>query len=96
MDAGYQASFVDGAGSGRVLDSMWPQVSQLVDEALAIPLEEVAAALRLLAERVRVIAEGAGALSVAAAMSGRAGPATKDVRMDAQPQHAGRDPAEPP
>jgi threonine dehydratase len=73
VDAGYQASFVDGAGSGRVLDSMWPQVSQLVDEALAIPLEEVAAALRLLAERVRVIAEGAGALSVAAAMSGLAG-----------------------
>jgi threonine dehydratase len=52
---------------------MWPQVSQLVDEALAIQLDEVAAALRLLAERVRVIAEGAGALSVAAAMSGRAG-----------------------
>ena len=73
VDAGYQASFVDGAGSGRVLDSMWPQVSQLVDDALAIPLEEVAAALRLLAQRVRVIAEGAGALSVAAAMSGRAG-----------------------
>jgi threonine dehydratase len=73
VDAGYQASFVDGAGSGRVLDSMWPQVSRLVDEALAIPLEEVAGALRLLAERVRVIAEGAGALSVAAALSGRAG-----------------------
>jgi len=73
VDSGYQASFVDGAGSGRVLDSMWPQVSQLVDEALAIPLDEVANALRLLAERVRVIAEGAGALSVAAAMSGRAG-----------------------
>ncbi|MGN6792551.1 MAG: threonine ammonia-lyase [Streptosporangiaceae bacterium] len=73
VDAGYQASFVDGAGSGRVLDSMWPQVSKLVDEALAIPLEAVAAALRLLAERVRVIAEGAGALSVAAAMSGQAG-----------------------
>jgi threonine dehydratase len=73
VESGYQASFVDGAGSGRVLDSMWPQVSQLVDEALAIPLDDVASALRLLAERVRVIAEGAGALSVAAAMSGRAG-----------------------
>jgi threonine dehydratase len=73
VDSGYQASFVDGAGSGRVLDSMWPQVSQLVDEALAVPLDDVAKALRLLAERVRVIAEGAGALSVAAAMSGRAG-----------------------
>jgi threonine dehydratase len=73
VDAGYQASFVDGAGSGRVLDVMWPQVSALVDEALAIDLDDVAAALRLLAERVRVIAEGAGALSVAAAVAGRAG-----------------------
>jgi threonine dehydratase len=73
VDAGYRASFVDGAGSGRVLDSMWPQVSRLVDEAYAIPLDEVAAAIRLVAERVRVIAEGAGALSVAAALSGRAG-----------------------
>jgi len=73
VESGYHASFVDGAGSGRVLDSMWPQVSKLVDEALAIPLDDVASALRLLAERVRVIAEGAGALSVAAAMSGRAG-----------------------
>jgi threonine dehydratase len=73
VDAGYQASFVDGAGSGRVLDVMWPQVSALVDEAHAIPLEDVAAALRLLAERVRVIAEGAGALSVAAAVAGLAG-----------------------
>ncbi|HEX6932347.1 MAG TPA: threonine/serine dehydratase [Streptosporangiaceae bacterium] len=73
VDAGYRASFVDGAGSGRVLDVMWPQVSALVDEALAIPLDDVAAAIRVLAERVRVIAEGAGALSVAAALAGRAG-----------------------
>ncbi len=73
VDAGYSASFVDGAGSGKVLDSMWPQVSRLVDEALAIPLDEVAAAIRLLAERARVVAEGAGALSVAAALAGRAG-----------------------
>ena len=72
-DADYSASFVDGAGSGRVLDSMWPLVVPLVDQALAIPIDDVAAALRLLAERVRVIAEGAGALAVAAALSGRAG-----------------------
>ncbi len=64
---------VDGAGSGRVLDSMWPQVAPLVDQAVAIPLDEVTAAVRLLAERIRVIAEGAGALAVAAALSGRAG-----------------------
>jgi threonine dehydratase len=72
-DVDYQPSFVDGSGSRRVLDSMWPLVSQLVDQALSVPVAEVAAAVRLLAERVRVIAEGAGALAPAAALSGRAG-----------------------
>jgi threonine dehydratase len=70
----YRPSFVDGAGSRRVLDSMWPLVAPLVDEALAIPVAEAAAAVRTLAERVRVIAEGAGAIAPAAALSGRAGP----------------------
>ena len=73
-DVDYQASFVDGAGSRRVLDTMWPLVAPLVDGALSIPVAEVAAAVRLLAERARVIAEGAGALALAAALSGRAGP----------------------
>ena len=72
-DVDYRASFVDGAGSRRVLDSMWPLVAPLVDRALAIPIGEVAAAVRTLAERVRVIAEGAGALAPAAALTGRAG-----------------------
>ena len=72
-DVDYRASFVDGSGSRRVLDSMWPLVSPLVDEALSIPIADVAAALRTLAERVRVIAEGAGALAPAAALTGRAG-----------------------
>jgi threonine dehydratase len=72
-DVDYQASFVDGSGSRRVLDSMWPLVTPLVDEALSIPVAEVAAAVRLLAERARVVAEGAGALALAAALSGRAG-----------------------
>ena len=72
-DVDYRASFVDGSGSRRVLDSMWPLVAPLVDQALAIPVDEVAAAVRTLAERVRVIAEGAGALAPAAALSGRAG-----------------------
>jgi threonine dehydratase len=72
-DVDYRASFVDGAGSRRVLDSMWPLVTPLVDAALAIPIGEAAAAVRLLAERARVIAEGAGALAAAAALSGRAG-----------------------
>ncbi len=69
----YRASFVDGAGSRRVLDSMWPLVAPLVDLAVAIPVGEAAAAVRTLAERARVIAEGAGALALAAALSGRAG-----------------------
>ncbi len=72
-DVDYQPSFVDGAGSRRVLDTMWPLVRPLVDGALSIPVAEVAAAVRLLAERARVVAEGAGALALAAALSGRAG-----------------------
>jgi threonine dehydratase len=70
----FRASFVDGAGSRRVLDIMWPQVRPLVDAAVAVPVPQVAAAIRTLAERARVIAEGAGALATAAALSGQAGP----------------------
>jgi threonine dehydratase len=70
----FRASFVDGAGSRRVLDIMWPRVRPLVDAAVAIPVPQVAAAIRTLAERARVIAEGAGALATAAALSGQAGP----------------------
>jgi len=73
-DVDYHPSFVDGSGSRRVLDSMWPLVAPLVDGAVAVPVADVAAAVRLLAERVRVIAEGAGALALAAALAGRAGP----------------------
>jgi len=72
-DVDYHPSFVDGSGSRRVLDSLWPLVAPLVDDAVAVPVAEVAAAVRTLAERVRVIAEGAGALATAAALSGRAG-----------------------
>jgi threonine dehydratase len=72
----YRPSFVDGSGSRRVLDSMWPLVAPLIDGALSIPVAEAAAAVRTLAERVRVIAEGAGALAPAAALSGRAGTGT--------------------
>jgi len=73
VDAAFSPSFVDGAGSRRVLDSVWPLVRPLVDRALDIPVPDVAAAVRVLAERARVIAEGAGALAPAAALSGRAG-----------------------
>lgn len=69
----FHPTFVDGAGSRRVLDTMWPLASSLVDRALAIDVGDVAAAVRVLAERVRVIAEGAGALAPAAALSGQAG-----------------------
>jgi threonine dehydratase len=69
----YRKSFVDGAGGPVVLPKMWGIDAPLVDEALSASLEDTAAAVRLLAERVRVVAEGAGALSTAAALSGRAG-----------------------
>jgi len=69
----YRPSFVDGAGSRSVLASMWPRVSALVDGAFTATLEETAAAVRLLAERTRVVAEGAGALAPAAALAGKAG-----------------------
>jgi threonine dehydratase len=73
VDIEFRPSFVDGAGSRRVLDSMWPQVSPLVDKAVALSLADVKAAVRVLAERARVIAEGAGALALAAALTGQAG-----------------------
>ncbi|MEJ0064278.1 MAG: pyridoxal-phosphate dependent enzyme [Caulobacteraceae bacterium] len=66
-------SFVDGIGSSTVLEEMWPLVRQTVDAAASVSLDEIAAAIRLLASKHHVIAEGAGAASVAAALSGRAG-----------------------
>ena len=69
----YQASFVDGSGSRRVLDTMWPRLAEVVDDAFAVPLADVGAAVRTIAQRARVIAEGAGALATAAALAGRAG-----------------------
>jgi threonine dehydratase len=73
VDVKYEASFVDGAGSRRVLDTMWPQVRPLVDGAFAVPIDEAAAAVRILASRAQVVAEGAGALATAVALAGRAG-----------------------
>jgi threonine dehydratase len=73
VDVDYQPSFVDGAGSRRVLDGMWPRVSELIDGAFAVPIAGAAEALRLIAERVHVIAEGAGALAAAVALAGHAG-----------------------
>jgi len=67
----YRPSFVDGAGSREVIPRVWASAEELLDGADAVPLAEVAGAIRLVAERARVIAEGAGALAVAAALSGR-------------------------
>ncbi|HEV3387878.1 MAG TPA: pyridoxal-phosphate dependent enzyme [Solirubrobacteraceae bacterium] len=72
-DVDYSPSFVDGSGSRRVLDTMWPRVRPFVDDALSVPIADAAAAVRTLAGHARVIAEGAGALATAAALSGRAG-----------------------
>jgi threonine dehydratase len=69
----YQPSFVDGIGSKGVFPSMFERARALLDGSLVVGLEQVAAALRLLAERNRVIAEGAGACPVACALAGLAG-----------------------
>jgi threonine dehydratase len=68
---GWQASFVDGAGGKSVLPTMWPLLQTLVAESIVMPLADVAAAMKLTAERVHVIAEGAAGCAVAAALSGR-------------------------
>jgi len=73
VPASYTPSFVDGIGSKSVLAEMWPLASRLLDGALSSPLDDVAAAVRLLVERAHVVSEGAGAAGVAAALSGRAG-----------------------
>jgi len=62
----FRQSFVDGAGGRGLLPTMWDRASGLVDEAVAVPLVEVADAMRLLASRAHVVAEGAGALALAA------------------------------
>jgi threonine dehydratase len=70
----WRASFVDGAGGQSVFPRMWERMKPLVEGAIVVTLEETKEAMRLLAEKTRVIAEGAGALAVAAAISGKAGP----------------------
>jgi threonine dehydratase len=69
---GWQASFVDGAGGKSVLATMWPLLAQL-SGSIVVSLDEVARAMKLAAERARVIAEGAAGCAIAAAVSGRAG-----------------------
>jgi threonine dehydratase len=65
----WQSSFVDGAGGRSVLTTMWPLLQEYVNESIVVSLDEAANAMRLVAERARVIAEGAAACAVAAAVS---------------------------
>jgi threonine dehydratase len=69
----YEPSFVDGIGGKMVFPNMFEHARRLLDGSLVVSLKEAAHAMKLLAERNRVIAEGAAACAVAAALSGRAG-----------------------
>jgi threonine dehydratase len=69
----YQPSFVDGIGSKIVFPQMLRRAQQLIDDSLVAELDQVKSAVRLMAERNRVIAEGAGACALACALAGKAG-----------------------
>ena len=70
---GWRASFVDGAGGRSVLKSMWPLLRTYTDGSIVVSLDEARRAMRLAAERARVIAEGAAACAIAAALRPEAG-----------------------
>jgi threonine dehydratase len=70
----WTASFVDGAGGQSVFPRMWERMKPLVDGYIVVSLEETKKAMRLMAEKARIISEGAGALPLAAALTGKAGP----------------------
>ena len=67
----YRPSFVDGSGSKALIPRVWEKVEPLLDGAFALPIDEVAAGLRTIVERTRVVPEGAGARAATAALSGR-------------------------
>lgn len=69
--ASYRSSFVTGMGAPFVFPQMWPLASRLIDDVIIVSLEEVAAAIRLLALRAHVVAEGAGAVALAAVLGGK-------------------------
>ena len=69
----WKASFVDGAGGQSTFPRMWERMKPIVDDYFVVSLEETRKAMRLIAEKTRVISEGAGALPLAAALSGKAG-----------------------
>jgi threonine dehydratase len=70
---GWKQSFVDGAGGQSIFPRMWERMKPVVDGSIVVTLEETKKAMRLLADKVRIISEGAGALSLAAALTGKAG-----------------------
>ncbi|HEX7152809.1 MAG TPA: pyridoxal-phosphate dependent enzyme [Thermoanaerobaculia bacterium] len=72
--SGWQASFVDGAGGKSIFPRMWDRLRETVHGSTVVTLDEVRGAMRLVAEKSRVIAEGAGALAVAAALKEKDGP----------------------
>src|SRR5437762_7889185 len=69
----WKASFVDGAGGQSMFPRMWDRMKPVVDDYIVVSLDETKKAMRLMAEKARIISEGAGALPVAAALTGRAG-----------------------
>ncbi len=72
-EVSYTPTFVDGIGAKGLLPEMWPLVSSLLDGSLVMQVDDIAAAIRTLVQRSHVVAEGAGATPVAAALSGKAG-----------------------
>lgn len=72
--ADWKPSFVDGSGARSVFPRMWERMKPVVDDYLVVTLEQTRNAIRLMAEKSRIISEGAGALALAAALTGRAGP----------------------
>ena len=69
----WKASFVDGAGGQSMFPRMWERMTPVVDGYIVVSLDETKKAMRLMAEKTRIISEGAGALPVAAALTGKAG-----------------------
>ncbi|MBA2434143.1 MAG: pyridoxal-phosphate dependent enzyme [Verrucomicrobiota bacterium] len=70
----WKASFVDGAGGQSVFPRMWDRMQPLIDDSLVVTLQETREAMRIMADKARVISEGAGAMPLAAALTGQAGP----------------------
>jgi threonine dehydratase len=71
--ADWKASFVDGAGGKSVTERMWQRMRPVTDGAITVTLDQTSDAMRTIAEKTRTIAEGAGALALAAALTGQAG-----------------------